>query len=83
MKHGVAAAKNMCGIPTGYDDTMGKCEFLWPARSLCIGDINSGDPVITEKTGAITRKALVEDGIAKSVLLWRHYRGGIYRPVPD
>ena len=85
MKQGVAAAKNMCGIPTVYDDTyaMKNTMNFFGLPALCIGDINrrgDGTQVITEEDRCNYRKALVEDGILKSILLLGDISGsGIYQ----
>ena len=85
MKQGVAAAKNMCGIPTVYDDTyaMKNTMNFFGLPALCIGDINcrgDGTQVITEEDRRNYRKALVEDGILKSILLLGDISGsGIYQ----
>ena len=85
MKQGVTAARNMCGIPTVYDDTyaMKNTMNFFGLPALCIGDINcAGDntQVITEEDRHNYRKALVEDGILKSILLLGDISGsGIYQ----
>ena len=85
MKQGVTAARNMCGLPTRYEDTyaMKNTMNFFGLASLCIGDINR----IGEKTEVVTaedrknyRKALVEDGKLKSILQQRDIGGsGIYQ----
>ncbi|MCD7994123.1 MAG: FAD-dependent oxidoreductase, partial [Clostridia bacterium] len=85
MKQGVTAAKNMCGIPTPYEDTyaMKNTMNFFGLPALCIGDINrldSGTLVITEEDSKNYRKALVEDGILKSILMVGNISGsGIYQ----
>lgn len=85
MKQGVTAARNMCGLPTRYEDTyaMKNTMNFFGLASLCIGDINR----IGEKTEVVTaedrknyKKALVEDGKLKSILLQGDIGGsGIYQ----
>ena len=85
MKQGVTAAKNMCGIPTEYDDTyaMKNTMNFFGLASLCIGDINR----VNENTESITaqdrknyKKALVENGKLKAILLQGNIAGsGIYQ----
>ena len=85
MKQGAVAAKNMYGIPTPYEDTyaMKNTMNFFGLPALCIGDINRLDNhtlVITEEDSKNYRKALVEDGILKSILMVGNISGsGIYQ----
>ena len=85
MKQGVIAAKNMYGIPTPYEDTyaMKNTMNFFGLPALCIGDINCLDNralVITEEDSKNHRKALVEDGVLKSILMVGNISGsGIYQ----
>ena len=85
MKQGAVAAKNMYGIPTPYEDTyaMKNTMNFFGLPALCIGDINRLDShtlVITEEDSQNYRKALVEDGILKSILMVGNISGsGIYQ----
>ena len=85
MKQGVIAAKNMYGIPTPYEDTyaMKNTMNFFGLPALCIGDINRLDSTtmtITEEDSKNYRKALVEDGVLKSILLVGNISGsGIYQ----
>ena len=85
MKQGITAAKNMCGISTIYDDTyaMKNTMNFFGLPALCIGDINRvGDDtqVITEEDRENYRKALVEDGVLKCILLLGNISGsGIFQ----
>lgn len=74
MKQGVTAARNMCGEPTTYDDTyaMKNTMNFFGLPALCLGDINRIGPdtqVIVEEDQRVYRKALVENGRLKSILL--------------
>ncbi len=79
------AAKNMYGIPTPYEDTyaMKNTMNFFGLPALCIGDINRLDShtlVITEEDSKNYRKALVEDGVLKSILMVGNISGsGIYQ----
>lgn len=85
MKQGITAAKNMCGASEVYEDTyaMKNTMNFFGLVSLCIGDINR----VNEQTEVVTaedrknyRKALVEDGKLKAVLLQGDISGsGIYQ----
>ena len=85
MKQGAVAAKNMYGIPTPYEDTyaMKNTMNFFGLPALCIGDIyrlDSHTLVITEEDRQNYRKALVEDGILKSILMVGNISGsGIYQ----
>ena len=85
MKQGAVAAKNMYGIPTPYEDTyaMKNTMNFFGLPALCIGDINRLDShtlVITEEDSKNYRKALVEDGVLKSILMVGNISGnGIYQ----
>ena len=85
MKQGAVAAKNMYGIPTPYEDTyaMKNTMNFFGLPALCIGDINRLDShtlVITEEDSQNYRKALVEDGVLKSILMVGNISGsGIYQ----
>lgn len=74
MKQGIVAAKNMCGGSEKYEDVyaMKNTINFFGLVSLCIGDINC----LNEQTEVVTledrnhyKKALVEDGKLKSILL--------------
>lgn len=85
MKQGVIAAKNMYGIPTPYEDTYALKNTMnfFGLPALCIGDINCLDNralVITEEDSKNYKKALVEDGVLKSILMAGNISGsGIYQ----
>lgn len=85
MKQGITAAKNMCGILTPYEDTyaMKNTMNFFGLPSLCIGDINRVGPdtqVIIQEDRNNYRKALVENGILKSILMVGTISGsGIYQ----
>ncbi len=85
MKQGVIAAKNMYGIPTPYEDTYALKNTMnfFGLPALCIGDINCLDSrtlVITEEDSKNYKKALVEDGVLKSILMAGNISGsGIYQ----
>lgn len=74
MKQGETAAKNMCGFPTVYDDTyaMKNTMNFFGLPALCIGDINrvnEDTQVVTAEDRNTYKKALVENGRLKAVLL--------------
>lgn len=74
MKQGETAARNMCGLPTPYDDTyaMKNTMNFFGLPALCIGDINrinENTQVITAEDRSTYKKALVENGRLKAVLL--------------
>lgn len=85
MKQGAAAARNMCGLPTKYEDTyaMKNTINFFGLASLCIGDINrtsdNTEVVVCEDRNNY-KKALVENGKLKSILLQGNISGsGIYQ----
>ena len=74
MKQGVIAAKNMYGIPTPYEDTYALKNTMnfFGLPALCLGDINrvgAGTQVITQEDSRVYRKALVENGRLKAILM--------------
>uniref|UniRef100_UPI0026CCB56F hypothetical protein n=1 Tax=Enterocloster clostridioformis TaxID=1531 RepID=UPI0026CCB56F len=79
------AAKNMYGIPTPYEDTYALKNTMnfFGLPALCTGDINCLDSrtlVITEEDSKNYKKALVEDGVLKSILMAGNISGsGIYQ----
>lgn len=74
MKQGETAARNMCGLPSIYDDTyaMKNTMNFFGLPALCIGDINrvnDNTQIITAEDRNTYKKALVENGRLKAVLL--------------
>ena len=74
MKQGITAARNMCGLSEGYEDTyaMKNTMNFFGLPALCLGDINRVGPdtqVIVEEDSRVYRKALVENGRLKAILL--------------
>lgn len=85
MKQGETAARNMCGLPTPYEDTyaMKNTMNFFGLPALCIGDINrvnGNTQVVTAEDRNTYKKALVEDGRLKAVLLLGNISNtGIYQ----
>ena len=85
MKQGETAARNMCGLPTVYDDTyaMKNTMNFFGLPALCIGDINrinEDTQVVTAEDRNTYKKALVENGMLKAVRLWGEISNtGIYQ----
>lgn len=74
MKQGIIAARNMCGLPTRYEDTyaMKNTMNFFGLPALCLGDINRVEEdtqVIIQEDSRVYRKALVEDNRLKAILM--------------
>lgn len=74
MKQGIIAARNMCGLPTRYEDTyaMKNTMNFFGLPALCLGDINrAGEDtqVIIQEDSRVYRKALVENNRLKAILM--------------
>ena len=74
MKQGITAARNMCGQSERYEDTyaMKNTMNFFGLPALCLGDINrvgADTQVITQEDSRVYRKALVENGLLKAILM--------------
>ena len=74
MKQGITAARNMCGQSERYEDTyaMKNTMNFFGLPALCLGDINrvgADTQVIKEEDSRVYRKALVENGRLKAILM--------------
>ncbi|WP_040196519.1 NAD(P)/FAD-dependent oxidoreductase [Candidatus Soleaferrea massiliensis] len=81
MKQGITAARNMCGEDECYTDlyAMKNTINFFGLTALCIGNINVPGPnadVYIEEDHLNYRKAVVEDGVLKSILLQGDISGG-------
>ncbi|WP_143320460.1 FAD-dependent oxidoreductase [Clostridium sp. HBUAS56010] len=73
MKQGMTAAYNMCGIPKAYEDTYGFKNTMnfYGLTTLSLGDgmVLKGDEVFVEEDAKSYKKAILRDGILKSILI--------------
>lgn len=73
MKQGQTAAYNMCGIKTPYEDRYGMKNTMnfYGLTTLSIGDgiANECDEVIVQEDSKCYKKAILRDGVLKSILI--------------
>lgn len=74
MDMGRVAASNMCGVPTEYTDRycMKNTSNFFGLQMLTIGDINAqveGAQIYVKESKDCYKKAIVKDGILKSILI--------------